>query len=139
MNSWKVVEINEEQYGNTIPYVSIGHNRLAFNKAACDLIGIREGNLQYAHFLRTESNPSIIGIRFRAEGNERELSNSVPIIQKEVKGKPVGGIDIANSILLRDIFGKVVTKSSVTRFRVRKDETFSHFLVVDLKTSIGKK
>ena len=113
MNSWKIIEISEEQYGKVIPYVSIGHNRLAFNKAACDLIDLRHSDYKFAQFLREEGNQNIIGVRFWREEYERTISNSVPLIQKESKGKAIGGIDIANSYLLKDIFGSVVTNNKV--------------------------
>lgn len=139
MNSWKIIEFNEEQYGKTIPYASIGHNRLAFNKAACDLIDVRRSDYKHAQFLRDENNPNVIGVRFWREEYEKTISNSVPLLQKENKGKPIGGIDIANSYLLKDIFGSVVTSNTVTRFKVRRDDTSSHILVIELKNSFEKK
>ena len=138
MNSWKIIEIKEEQYGKVIPYVSIGHNRMAFNKAASDLIDVRRSDYKYAQFLKDETNPNVIGVRFWREEYERSISNCIPHIQKESKGKPIGGIDIANSYLLKDIFGSVVTNKTVTRFRVRKDDTSPHILVIDLKNSIQR-
>ena len=138
MNSWKIIEIKEEQYGKVIPYVSIGHNRMAFNKAASDLIDVRRSDYKYAQFLKDETNPNVIGVRFWREEYERSISNCIPLIQKESKGKPIGGIDIANSYLLKDIFGSVVTNKTVTRFRVRKDDTSPHILVIDLKNSIQR-
>lgn len=139
MNSWKIIEISEEQYGKVIPYVSIGHNHLAFNKAASDLIDVRRSDYRFAQFLKDESNPNIIGVRFWREEYVRTITNSVPLKQKESKGKPIGGIDIGNSYLLKDIFGSVVTNNIVTRFRVRKDDTSPHILVIDLKSNIGEK
>ena len=138
MNTWKIIEIKEEQYGKVIPYVSIGHNRLAFNKAASDLIDARRSDYKFVQFLKDESNSNVIGVRFWREEYEKTISNSIPLIQKESKGKPIGGIDIANTYLLKDIFGPVVTNRSVSRFRVRKDDTSPHILVIDLKSSIAK-
>lgn len=138
MNSWKIIEISDEQYGKVTPYVSIGHNRLAFNKAASDLIDVRRSDYRFVQFLKDETNPNVIGVRFWREEYERTISNSIPLIQKESKGKPIGGIDIANTYLLRDIFGPVVTNNKVTRFRDRKDDTCPHILVIDLKSSSGK-
>lgn len=138
MNTWKIIEISEEQYGKIIPYVSIGHNRLAFNKAASDLIDVRRSDYKFVQFLRDDNNPNVIGVRFWREEYEKTISNSIPLIQKESKGKPIGGIDIANTYLLKDIFGSVVTNKTVSRFRVRKDDTSPHILVIDLKSSIGR-
>ena len=138
MNSWKIVEISEEQYGKVIPYVSIGHNRLAFNKAACDLIDVRRSDYKFVQFLKDDSNPNVIGVRFWREEYGKAITNSIPLIQKENKGKPVGGVDVANSYLLKDLFGSVSSKNTATRFRVRKDDTSPHILVIDLKSCIKK-
>lgn len=139
MSHWKVFEISEEQYGKGIPYVSIGHNRLCFNKAACDLINVRNNGYKFAQFLVTEDNKNLIGVRFWKAEYETKIANSIPLMQKESKGKPIGGVDIANSNLLKAIFGPIVTNENTTRFRVRREEILDHTLVIDVNRSIEKK
>ena len=112
---------------------------MCFNKAACDLINVRNNGYRFAQFLVNEENKNLIGVRFWKAEYESKISNSVPLMQKESKGKPIGGVDIANSNLLKAIFGLVVANKNTTKFRVRRDEIFDHTLVIDVNRSIGKK
>ena len=137
MNLWEIVKIDEELYGKSIPYVSIGHNRMAFNKAAYDLIDGRRNGYTVAQFLTSPYNPDVIGVRFWKQQYEDSLGHCVPLIQKESKdGKPIGGVDIANSRFLETLFGSVVSNNTVTRYRVRRDDDCAHILVIDKQSTI---
>ena len=90
-----------------------------------------------AQFLTSPYNPDVIGVRFWKQQYEDSLEHCVPLIQKESKdGKPIGGVDIANSRFLETLFGSVVTNNTVTRYRVRRDDDCAHILVIDKQSTI---
>lgn len=124
--SWEVVRIPTSSKGRTSPYASVGFGRLSLSVAACELINNYE---EYTHvqLLKNRVNNRLcIGIRFLKEAT----SDSIKISRKKSSGKIVGGIDISNSKVLENLFGLAATAKKVTRYDVKKDDTFEDFLVV---------
>lgn len=124
--SWQLVEIPIESKGKNSPYASVGFGRLSLSVAACELIDNYDG-FSYVQLLKDNTNNQLcVGIRFLKECEP----NSIKIARKTIKGKTVGGIDIANSKVLQSLFGMAATAKKVTRYNIKKDESYNNILVV---------
>lgn len=125
--AWITVQIEEKEFGRNIPYVSVGHKRLSMNIATCELMDTERENYQYVQFMEDDKNPNIIGIRF---WKKNANPNCVPLKQKTLNDKPVGGLDVVNANLMKRLFGDVADKNTVTKYRVKRDEDDAHVLIV---------
>ena len=125
--AWVTVQIEEKELGKNIPSVSVGHKKLSLNKAACDLMDTKRENYKYVQFMEDDKNLNIVGIRF---WNKNANLNCIPIKEKIVDGKTVGGLEIANANLMKRVFGDVADKTSVTKYRVKRDDDDAHVLIV---------
>lgn len=126
---WKAVRIGEEQLGRNIPAVSVGHLRLSLNISACDLLNQRTEKFTHVQFYTDDDNPTVVAMRFWKEARNEFC---VPLKQKELKGKPVGGVEVVNGNLLKSIFGDVAAKNTVTHYRVHMEEKY--LMVIDLES-----
>lgn len=124
--SWEVVKIPASSRGRSTPYASVGFGKLSLNVAACELI---EDYEKYTHvqLLKNRVNNRLcIGVRFLDES----VQDSLKICRKKMNGKIVGGIEISNGKVLENLFGLQATAKKTTRFEVKQDAAFPHFLVV---------
>lgn len=125
--SWEVVKIPNSTKGRTSPYASVGFGRLSLSAAACELIDNYQ-DFNYVRLLKNrENNRLCIGVQFLKEA----VTDSIKISRKKMKnGNFVGGVDISNSKVLEGLFGLAATAKKVTRYDVKKDDSFKDFLVV---------
>ncbi len=126
--AWEAVKIGEEQLGRNIPAVSIGHKRLSLNIAACELINQKKENFAYVQFYTDKDNPTAVAMRFWKDARNEYC---VPLKQKEVNGKSVGGVEVANANLVKSIFGDVADKKTVTHYRVHMEDKY--LMVIELE------
>lgn len=128
--AWEAVRIGEEQLGRNIPAVSVGHQRLALNIAACELINQKKENFTHVQFYTDKNNPTQVAMRFWKDARNEYC---VLLKQKESNGKPVGGIEVVNANLMKTIFGDVATKKTVTHYRVHLDAKDKYLMIIDLE------
>lgn len=125
--AWETVQLKGNALGRNTPSISVGHKRLALNKAACELMETKKRNYRYVQFMEDSKNANIIGIRFW-KGNAN--LHCIPVKEKLIDGKPVGGLEVANANLMRQLFGDTADQTSVKKYRVKKDENHPHVLIV---------
>ena len=124
--AWDTYKISEDQMGRNMPAISIGHNRLGINVAACELLNQKKEQFTHVQFLTDKQRPKSIGMRFW----KYETNDCVPLSQKENKGKPIGGLEVVNALLLKEIFPKYADKKTVTKFKVHSEGNY--ILVIDM-------
>ena len=81
-------------------------------------------------FYTDKDNPTAVAMRF---WKERRNEYCVPLKQKVLNGKPVGGLEVANANLLKTIFGPVADKEGTTHYRVHMDRTDKYLMVIELE------
>jgi len=128
--AWETVKIGEKQLGRNIPTISVGRKRLALSKSACALIDQEKEKFQYVQFYLDKDNPTAVAMRFWKDPRN---DNCVPLKQKKIDGKDVGGLEVANANLLKTIFGPVAEKEGTTHYRVHMDRTDKYLMVIDLE------
>ena len=128
--AWEAVKIGEEQLGRNIPSVSIGHKRLSLNIAACDLVNQKKENFTHVQFYTDKDNPTAVAMRFWKDARNEYC---VPLKQKELNGKAVGGVEVVNANLMKSIFGDVADKNTVTHYRVHLEGKDKYLMVIELE------
>ena len=127
---WEAVKIGENQLGRNIPTISVGRKRLALSKSACGLINQEKEKFQYVQFYTDKDNPTAVAMRFWKDARNEYC---VPLKQKKIDGKEVGGLEVANANLLKSIFGPVADKEGTTHYRVHMDRTDKYLMVIELE------
>ena len=125
--AWEIVKIPTSSRSRTSPYASVGFGKLSLSAAACELIDNYE-EYNYVQLRKDRVNNRLcIGVEFLEEASP----NSIKISRKKMKnGKYVGGIDISNSKVLESLFGLAATAKKVTRYDVKKDDSYKSFVVI---------
>ena len=125
--AWEIVKIPTSSKGRTSPYASVGFGRLSLSTAACELVDNYE-EYAYVQLLKNRVNNRLcIGVLFVKEASP----DSIKISRKKTKdGKYIGGVDISNSKVLESLFGLAATAKKVTRYDVKKDDSYKNFVVI---------
>ena len=125
--AWEIVKIPTNSKGRNSPYASGGFGRLSLSAGACELIDNYE-EYTYVQLLKNRINNRLcIGVLFIKDST----TDSIKICRKKMaNGKYVGGIDISNSKVLESLFGLAATAKKVTRYDVKKDDSYKNFLVI---------
>lgn len=124
--AWEIVKIPTSSKGRTSPYASVGFGRLSLSVAACELIENYE-DYHYVQLLRDRINNKLcIGVRFI----KNPEPDSIKVTRKKSNGKIIGGLEIANSKILENLFGLTATAKKATRFDVKKDNSYDNILVI---------
>lgn len=126
--AWEAVKIGEEQLGRNIPSVSIGHKRLGLNISACELINQKKENFSFVQFYKDKDNPTQIAMRF---WKDQKNEYCVPLKQKTLNGKSVGGLEVVNANLIKSIFGEVADRRTVTHYRVHLEDKY--LMIINLE------
>ncbi len=124
--AWEVVKVDDSKVVRGIPRATVGYGRISLNVAACNLIENFE-NYKFAELLVDKSKrPTEYGVRFLKENTQ----DSISIKRKEVKGKIVGGVDIASVEHLGKLFGEEGKSRFSTHYSVSVDKSEPTILVL---------
>lgn len=124
--AWEVVKVDDSKVVRGIPRATVGYGRISLNVAACNLLHNFE-SYKFAELLMDKSKrPTEYGIKFLVANTQ----DSIAIKRKVIKGKVVGGIEVASMEHVGKLFGEEGRNKFSTHYSVTLDKTEQDIVVL---------